>query len=275
MPESIAVVIPTCGRPALLDRLLKSLEAQTLPRADFALFVVNDGADPKTEALLKAQNVPFESVPQKGPAFARNLGDDAVADRHGLNAAVSAYRSGVITQAGEGDVIRQGEPVPLSHSVHHPGPGGFLTCNLVITRRCFEAAGGFNERFRYAMNEDYEFFIRLKKRGPVAYVPNMKVYHPVRKTAFLPALFDAPGYARRRISSEYLLMALCPEEFKTVKYMPSANASIKRLAARYFVSAGLKQPGLVQRPVRGLFWLCVCMARQISFLYYLLRGYKG
>jgi hypothetical protein len=227
-------------------------------------------------------------VPQKGPAFARNLGakrtrapliafidDDAVADRNWLNTAVSAYRSGAVTQAGEGDVIRRGEPVPLSHSVHHPGPGGFLTCNLVITRQCFEATGGFNECFPYAMNEDYEFFIRLKKCGQVVYVPNMTVFHPVREMPFLRTLFDAPGFARRRISSEHLLMALSPEGFKTVKYMPNADASVKRLAARYFISAGLKQPGLARHPVRGLFWLCVCMARQISFLFYLLRGYKG
>jgi glycosyltransferase involved in cell wall biosynthesis len=289
MAETISVVIPTYNRKNLLDRLLQSLEDQSLPKEHFNVFVVDDGSSDGTCDMLKEKGIAFESSPHRGPARARNLGvektgapliafidDDCVADRAWLKSVIEAYTKGDLKGAAEGDVISTGEQVPLSHSVSHRGAGGFMTCNLVITRALFKKVGGFNERFKYPMNEDFEFFLRLVKHGNPLYVSGMVVYHPVRKLSYIRTLLDSFHYAVRRISSEYLLMELCPDDFGKVKFEDNAKASIRRLSYRYFISNVFKHPlQLVHHPVRAMMWMEVCMARQISFLILRLAGYRG
>jgi glycosyltransferase involved in cell wall biosynthesis len=72
----ISVVIPSHRRPALVQRAVRSVLAQTF--ADLEVIVVLDGADPESEARLKAVDdarLQVISVPEPvGGSTARNIG---------------------------------------------------------------------------------------------------------------------------------------------------------------------------------------------------------
>jgi len=289
MPKILSVIIPTCNRLENLKVLLRSLERQRLPGEHFDIFVVDDGSTDGTASFLAEKGVPFVSTTNGGPARARNLGagktaspllafidDDAEADPDWLSAAEEAFRRGLFKDAAEGDVIARGEPLPLSHCLSHTGPGGLLTCNFVVTRECFGRCGGFDERFRYPMNEDFEFFIRLRKQAELVYVPGMKVYHPVRPMPFWRTFCGAVQFARRRVSADFLLMEIHPQEYRQVKFARTAQGTLRRAAFRYFFSSFFAFPGsLLRHPWRALMWAAVCAMRQKAFFYLWLTRYRG
>jgi GT2 family glycosyltransferase len=281
MSAAIAVIVPTRNRAHLLARCLDSLANQTLAADRYTVFVVDDGSSDETVRLLRSRNISYKSVLPCGPAAARNLGvratqselvafidDDAVADKEWLASALHAYRQGRFHDAAEGDVIREGEDLPLTHSVHHLGPGGFLTCNLVITRESFEKTGGFNEQFRFPMNEDFDFFLRLKKSGEaLEYLPELRVFHPVEKIRFWPAFLEAREFAQRRVKSDSLLFRLHPDDYTKVKADSNAAGTLHRLSTRYAYAYGLRPfSRLIRHPLRSVPWLVVCLARQAAFL---------
>lgn len=76
MNADVAVVVPTCGRPATLGRALRSVLAQTL--APREMIVVDDGPDAATEAIVRAFDDPrlryLQTTGRTGAARARNLG---------------------------------------------------------------------------------------------------------------------------------------------------------------------------------------------------------
>jgi glycosyltransferase involved in cell wall biosynthesis len=290
MMKTITVIIPTYNRLEKLKQLLASLSRQSLSSDEFDILVADDGSTDGTTNYLEANKVAYVSRNHQGPAAARNAGarqtitpyllfidDDAVADVDWLKAAFIAVESahgGLF--AAEGDVLRRGEDLPLSHSVHHQGPGGCLTCNLLVSRELFDLTGGFNERFQYPFNEDFDFFLRLRASAPVNYLESMKVHHPVYPLPFLGTFMDAASFARRRIQSERLLFELHPQDFAKVKATRSADASVRRFAFRYLLTFGLANPfQLVKHPVRGAQWLLVCLARQMAFLFLYLRGIRA
>jgi GT2 family glycosyltransferase len=229
MQKILSVIIPTRDRLENLKALLRSLELQRLSRDRFDSFVVDDGSSDGTASFLAESGVSFVSTPGGGPARARNLGvrktsspllafinDDAEADPDWLSTAEEAFRRGVFRDAAEGDVIARGEVLPLSHYLSHAGPGGLLTCNFIVTRECFNRCGGFDERFRYPLNEDFEFFIRLRKQAELVYLPGMKVFHPVRPLPFWRTFCGALRFAWRRVSADFLLMEIHPQEYRQV-----------------------------------------------------------
>ena len=76
----ISVVIPTYNRRESLEKTLRGLEKQTLPRDQWEALVISDGATDDTDAFLTdtAQTAPFCLRPlfqkNSGPARARNHG---------------------------------------------------------------------------------------------------------------------------------------------------------------------------------------------------------
>src|SRR5690606_8162709 len=86
MTPEVSVVVPTCGRPALLARCLEALARQSLPRDSYEVIVVEDRG-------------------RRGPAAARNRGwrrarapivaftdDDCVPERDWLARGLEAMR---------------------------------------------------------------------------------------------------------------------------------------------------------------------------------------
>jgi GT2 family glycosyltransferase len=168
----LSVVIATRGRPARLQRLLRSLREQTLQ--SFEVIVVQDGPDSETEAVLAreqdAGGIELRALAlsaQRGPAAARNAGwraalasliaftdDDCVADPGWLQAALAAAEedpqcSSIIqgrTSPDPAELAASAGLFSRTVSVDSLGPQ-YETCNIIYPRATLEALGDFDERF--------------------------------------------------------------------------------------------------------------------------------
>lgn len=213
----VSVVIPTCRRPALLQRCLAALRAQTLHPHEFEVIVVDDGRSDDTRAAVAAcadawrsNGGPelrlLEPLGTRGPAGARNRGwrqargeviaftdDDTVPDtdwlREGLEALGDPAR---VAAWGRVEV-----PSPALVTDHARTTAGlrhavFVTANCFVRRTALEQVGGFDERYTRAWREDSDLYLALLARYPeagrVAAAPRALVLHPVRPAPFAISL---------------------------------------------------------------------------------------
>jgi glycosyltransferase involved in cell wall biosynthesis len=210
---SISVVIPTFNRKDRLLECLRSLEAQTYPRADFDVCVVDDGSsDGTAEAVGSFASrtqirVRFAGRPHEGPSAARNAGvdatggdviafteDDITLDPQWLEHA-ARYFLDPGTAVVEGRTRLAGSET--LRSFERAGQPGFLPCNLFVRRGAFVAAGGFDPAYsdlsrNLYFREDADFGFRLLRKGYTAvYAPDVVVTHP--------AQFLTPGDVLRHV----------------------------------------------------------------------------
>lgn len=199
---ALAVVIPTYRRPELLEQCIEGLRGQDVAASDFEVVVVDDASGPDTVAVLQraaasTPNLRWASQPRnRGPAAARNravamssaplllfLDDDIVASPSLVRTHLELHTGMPETYGVVGHVewlpslhvtgfMRWLDGVPLQFAFAQmtegkqaDPSGAFYTCNVSITRRLFDAAGGFDERFPFAAYEDKEFALRLIERG--------------------------------------------------------------------------------------------------------------
>jgi GT2 family glycosyltransferase len=177
MSLRVSVVVPTCGRPALLARCLAGLERQSLAREAYEVIVVED-------------------TKREGPAVARNRGwrkaraplvaftdDDTVPDADWLARGVDALERDPGAEAACGRVVM---PVPERPTDYERDAQGleraeFVTANCFCRRRTLERLGGFDERFPLAWREDSDLHFRLLESGArIVREPRAVVVHPVR-----------------------------------------------------------------------------------------------
>ncbi len=205
----VSVVVPTHNRAARLERLLQSLQLQTVAPGTFEVVVVDDGSFDDTPAVL-ARWVQHRALQlrairhdlQRGPAASRNTGwrsargtliaftdDDCRADPIWIQAALSTYAS------REGAIV-QGRTLPDPHdaadrglrtrtvSVESLGPQ-YETCNVFYPRDVLERLGGFDERFgRRPAAEDTDLAWRAIERGtPIVFAPSALVLHAVERVS--------------------------------------------------------------------------------------------
>jgi glycosyltransferase involved in cell wall biosynthesis len=203
----VSVVVPTCGRPELLARCLIALFAQSMPRADFEIVVVDDGRSETTRSLVDslAAEAPGLSVRYlrpmgaKGPAAARNAGwsaarsdlvaftdDDTVPEPGWLAIGTAAMRAGRWA-ALAGRVLVPRPPgathAPTDHEQMTRGleRATFVTANAFVARRALQRIQGFDERFGRPWREDTDLEFRLREEaGPVGRCDAAVVLHPVR-----------------------------------------------------------------------------------------------
>ncbi len=195
MTPDVSVVVPTCGRPALLSRCLAALERQVLPRERFEVIVVEDKA-------------------REGPATARNRGwrmararivaftdDDTEPDADWLIRGLAAFETGV--EAVTGRIVM---PVPARPTDYERDAQGleraeFVTANCFVRRSMLERVGGFDERFRLAWREDSDLHFKLLRAGArIVREPRAVVLHPVR-----PARWGASIPQQRKVMFDALL----------------------------------------------------------------------
>ena len=191
----VSVVVPTCGRPALLRRCLEALERQSLPRQDFEVIVADDS---RTRA---------------GPAAARNRGwrkaraeviaftdDDCIPHRDWLKNGLGRLEG---RDAVSGRIVM---PIPARPTDYERDAQGlerseFVTANCFVRREVLERLGGFDERFRLAWREDSDLHFRLLTSGArLDRAPEAIVEHPVR-----PAPWGASLRQQRKVMFDALL----------------------------------------------------------------------
>jgi glycosyltransferase involved in cell wall biosynthesis len=203
----VSVVIPTFGRPALLERAVRSVLAQTM--ADLELFVVIDGDDPATVAMLAAIPDPrlhaIVHSANKGAGEARNTGIDAangnwiaflddddewLPEKLALQLAAAPVepavlmtRSRVVTP--DGDFIRPAAPYAGDRPVDEwlfskqgwlKGGDGFIQASSLMFPRAALATLRFEPM---KAHEDWEIVLRaVKQLGyPLATAPEPLVIH--------------------------------------------------------------------------------------------------
>ncbi len=207
LPE-FSVVIPTYNSARTLAALLDSLDNQGF--RDFEVIVVDDGSTDNTAEIVREHSsVQYERLPENaGPSAARNRGAElASADwlvfadsdtefepdtiqcirdalqAHEMDALVGNY-AGAPANDGfvpwykglweysmieEALVLEDDQLTPIETWAPRPG---------VISRKAFDAVGGFSTKFRGADLEDMELGYRLARGGFRTFLcPGVQIRH--------------------------------------------------------------------------------------------------
>jgi glycosyltransferase involved in cell wall biosynthesis len=224
MTTRVSVVVPTCNRPALLERCLAALEAQDFDPAAFEVIVADDAAAPETEQQVRTRaarascRVRYLPVsPTHGPAAARNAGwrasegeivaftdDDCLPDPSWLSAGVAAFEGGVAAVSGRVVVPIPDPPTDYERDAAGLERSEFVTANCFCRLEALHAVGGFDERFLSAWREDSDLHFKiLSSGGRIARATDAVVVHPVRPAPWgislrqqRKSLFDALLYKK-------------------------------------------------------------------------------
>ena len=269
----ISVIIPTRNRLDALKRCLAALDAQTLPRDQWEVIVVNDGSTDGTAEYLAsgatAGTWRHTTLSQGGPARARNagirdasggvlvfIGDDIYATPAFLERHLAAHDSvhgGASAVLGRTDWANTLHVTPLMRyeglgqfDYHEIEAGGvdasdlpfrfFYTSNVSVSRSFLERHGLlFDEDFRQAMGEDGEFAFRARRHGlRLRYEPDALAHHDH------PTTFTATR-ARCRLKGEVTILQARkhPEwanlDFLALGWRGRLRHGFRRLVARALV----------------------------------------
>lgn len=195
------VVIPTHRRKALLEKLLHSLEKQTLPKNEFQVRIIATEADEAysinlNQFAFEAEIISVPNDPMKGRSASvkRNFGasiaqgewiaftdDDCLADSRWLQEARTAILSEPV-EFVEGAVRI---PPPERKTFTYKGiqrlsrPGGFQTCNMFYRKKDFIEVGGFDPHFPYYLEDTDLAWTFLEKGKKQTFASKAIVSHPV------------------------------------------------------------------------------------------------
>ncbi|MEQ1907642.1 MAG: glycosyltransferase family 2 protein [Vicinamibacterales bacterium] len=269
----ISVIIPTRNRLDALKRCLAALDAQTLPRDEWEVIVVNDGSTDGTDEYLTSGAAAgiwrYTALSQGGPARARNagireargrvlvfIGDDIYATPAFLERHLALHDS------RDGDATAVLGRTEWAHTLHvtplmrYEGLGQFdyheieagavdasdlpfrffYTSNVSVCRSFLERHGLlFDEDFRQAMGEDGEFAFRARRHGlRLRYEPDALAHHDH------PTTFTA-ARKRCRLKGEVTILQAHkhPEwanlEFLALGWRGRIRHGLRRLWARALV----------------------------------------
>lgn len=233
---AVSVVVPTKGRPQLLNRCLASLVLQRFDAMRFEIIVVDDGPGDDTRDVVSGwaahteghgpQIVYIPSMGPHGPAAARNHGwraargpiiaftdDDTIARADWLRNGVLAFEDGVDAVCGRVVMPLSHTPTDYELDAKNLETAEFVTANCFCRRKVLEDLGGFDERFRFAWREDSDLHFRLLEyHANIINEPKAVMMHPIRPAGWGVSLqqvkkiqFDAllykkhPKLYRRRI----------------------------------------------------------------------------
>ena len=199
-----SVVVATFNRRDDLFRLLNSLKQQTTPADQFEIIVACDGSTDGTIEMVRqfqalCGNLRLLELSNRGPAAARNAAareargqylaftdDDCVAAPDWLAQILEAFRdTDTVAIQGRTTTDRAGRS-PLTHEIEilRDATKTVPTCNAAYVRSVFEAAGGFDENFPFAHDEDTDLAWRVEDFGKIRYVPAVHINHPPRRDTF-------------------------------------------------------------------------------------------
>ncbi len=199
--HDIAVVIPAHNAGSLLPAALDSLRQQTLQPKE--VVVVDDGSIDDTPAVAQRYGVKLLQQAQAGPAAARNRGIEATtsplvafldaddwfaptklerqaARLNELDAQAICCDAWLVE--GERVVRSKNEPrdVATVLTLENLLQGNSVICSTMLLRRqALDVVGLFDEHPDLIATEDYDLWLRLARREPIAYMPDPLAYYRV------------------------------------------------------------------------------------------------
>lgn len=279
-PPEISIVIPVLDREDGLRRCLASIARIDYPQEKLQVIVVDDGSADGSAAAARefGATVISSGGRRRGPAAARNAGarkatgeilafidSDCTASVRWLaelapafsdpsTAAVGGFVDGMCLDSA----VDRYEAVMSSLSLgsrERSGNGGNDTfylpsCNLLVRRSAFIAAGGFDDTMH--VGEDVDLTWRLRDEGwTICYLPVGRVFHEHRSTlrSFMSRRFD---YG----TSEGMLQLLHPLRRKQMVIPPMLAILLALCAAAPFAGWWPLLPGVALLAVdAGTTWM--------------------
>ena len=262
----VSVVIPTYNRRAFLAEAVHTVLAQTC--ADLELIVVDDGSTDHTAPMVEGvadPRVNLISLRHSGsPARARNAGIERARGRYiafldsdnlwepskleDQLAALAARPECRWCHTGQRCIDEIGAPHPWSPLPRLASEGwivepllrrrmGVNGSSVLVDSAFLREIGGFDETFVWG--EDYDLWVRLALRSPIACVPGARLQHRIHANQFTrlsrPLIRQAPQVSVLRTLA------------KTARSAPSWR--LRLLAAREMFKVGTL---LVSRRARAL-----------------------
>jgi GT2 family glycosyltransferase len=196
-PE-ISAIVPVRNGAQSLPALLRSLQAQTLPRERFEVIVVDNGSTDGTAEIAASYDTRVIEEPVANRSRARNRGAaaarsrlyaftdaDCVADPRWLEELLlNAERAPLLAGDVRLGVSDQPNAVERYEALWRFGQeswvehqGWAATANLLVHAEVFEAIGGFDPAWRH-IGEDVDFCFRARSAGfTLAYCAEAIVEH--------------------------------------------------------------------------------------------------
>jgi len=200
----ISVIIPTYNEEKNIEKCLKSLEKQTIPRNKYEIIVVDGQSKDKTVKIAKKYADKVIQQKSKGVGGARN--DGVAAAKYDLIATTDAdcivlenWLEESIKGLSEKHVVLVfGQLKPLEEkktlSIY---PFAFylsgkvmcllnrlnlmnITCgaNIAFKKHAFLKVGGFSD---IPISDDFEISLRIKKEGKIKFINDMKINYNLRR----------------------------------------------------------------------------------------------
>lgn len=230
---AVSVVVPTCGRPDLLNRCIQALSQQTLDPRSYEVIIVDDRPSAQTRNTVHAWKerlthdgpclTYLANHGPHGPAAARNRGwrqaraevvaftdDDTVPAPAWLDNGLAAFDAGVAALCGQVEMPLPATPTDYERDAGHLESAEFVTANCFCRKAVLERLNGFDERFRMAWREDSDLHFRLLDlRERIARAPQAVVIHPVR-----PAPWGVSVSQQKKILFDALLYKKHPQRYR-------------------------------------------------------------
>jgi GT2 family glycosyltransferase len=193
----LSVIVPARNAAGSLPPLLRSMDAQTLPRERFEVIVVDNDSSDGTAEVAERHGAKVLREPIANRSRARNRGAQAAAaSLYAFTDADCAARPGWLEAllgcaglaplvAGEVKlrVSRAPNAVERFETLWRFGQSAWVeqgwaaTANLLVHAEAFEAIGGFDETWRH-IGEDVDFCFRARDAGyALGYCPDALVDH--------------------------------------------------------------------------------------------------
>jgi glycosyltransferase involved in cell wall biosynthesis len=203
--DAVAVVIPAHNASRFLPVALQSLQQQTHPPRE--VVVVDDGSTDDTAAVAERLGATVLRQPQKGPAAARNRGVEATTSpllafldaddwfapaKLGKQAARMA-ELGARTSCCDAWIVEHGRVeqsknarrvVPAVLTLERLLQANPIVCSTVMVRRdALQQVGLFDEDPDLVATEDYDLWLRLSRKEPIAYLSEPLAFYRVHENS--------------------------------------------------------------------------------------------
>lgn len=270
----VSVVVPTCGRPQLLNRCVASLVLQNFDPTRYEIIIVDDRPSENTRRVVarwaehtKGSGPQVTYIPSfgpHGPAAARNRGwraarggiiaftdDDTIAGTDWLDNGLRSFNDHVHAVWGRIVMPSSGTPTDYERDAKGLETAVFVTANCFCRKRVLEQVGGFDERFRYAWREDSDLYFRLLDYpANIVHAPKAVITHPIR-----PASWGVSLSQVKKVQYDALLYKKHPARYRErIRATPRWDYYFT-VAALFTCIISLLSGAAVAAAIAGAAWL--------------------